>query len=57
MVNLMTRLRTAVSALGNEGAVANVLAELDRAAAARHAVDELEARMAWAADARLSQAA
>jgi hypothetical protein len=51
MVKLVSRLRTAVRALGNEGAVANVLAEMGRAAAARHAVEQLEARMAPAADA------
>jgi hypothetical protein len=46
MARLMTRLRNAMSSLGNEGAVANVLAEMGRAAAARHAVEQLELRMA-----------
>jgi hypothetical protein len=46
MVNLISRLRTAVSALGNDGAVANVASEMGRDQAARHAVEQLEARMA-----------
>jgi hypothetical protein len=57
MVKLMSRLRTAVSSLGNEGALANARAAMGRAAADRHAVEQLEARMAMAADARLQPAA
>jgi len=57
MANLMSRLRTAVSSLGNDGAVANVLSELGRAEAARHAVEQLEARMTAAAAVRLPHAA
>jgi hypothetical protein len=57
MTKLISRLRTAMSALGNEGAVANVLSELGRAAAARHAVEQLEARMALAIDVHLPDAA
>jgi hypothetical protein len=57
MTKLISRLRTAMSALGNEGAVANALSELARAAAARHAVEQLEARMALAIDVHLPDAA
>jgi hypothetical protein len=57
MTKLISRLRTAMSALGNEGAVANVVSELARAAAARHAVEQLEARMALATDVLLPDAA
>jgi hypothetical protein len=46
MAQLMSRLRAVVSSLGNEGALANVLSEIGRAAAARHAVEQLEVRMA-----------
>jgi hypothetical protein len=46
MANLMIRLRSAVSSLGNDGALANVVSELARAAADRRAVEALEARMA-----------
>ncbi len=57
MAKLMSRLYSAVSSLGNDGALANVVSELSRAAAARHAVEQLEARMARAAEAGLSHAA
>jgi len=57
MVKLVSRLRTAVSALGNDGALANVVSEMGRAAAARHAVEQLEVRMALAVDPGLSHAA
>ncbi|MGZ4737136.1 MAG: hypothetical protein ACXV9P_18745 [Acidimicrobiia bacterium] len=57
MLQLMTRLRTVVSSLGNDGAVANVRSELSRAAAARHAIDQLELRMALLADAQVLHAA
>ena len=46
-----------VSSLGNEGALANVVSELGRAAAARHAVDQLELRMAVVTPARVPYAA
>jgi hypothetical protein len=57
MAKLMSRLRSAVSLLGNDGALANVVSELSRAAAARDAVEQLEARMARAAGAGLPYAA
>ncbi len=57
MVQLMSRLRAAVSALGNEGALANVVEEMGRAAAARHAVDQLELRLATVSPARVPHAA
>jgi hypothetical protein len=57
MTKLISRLRAAMSGLGNEGAVANVVAELARAAAARHAVEQLEARMALAIDVPVPDAA
>jgi hypothetical protein len=57
MAQLMTRLRAAVSSLGHQGAAANALAELARAAAARHAIDQLEVRMALVGDATIPQAA
>ncbi len=57
MVQLIARLRTAVSALGNEGALANVVEELARAAAARHAVDQLALRMATIEPAHVPHAA
>ncbi len=56
MAQLMSRLRAAVSALGNEGALANVLTEMGRAAAARHSVEQLEVRMALAHEPRPAQA-
>ncbi len=49
MAQLLSRLREAVSSFGNEGALANVVSEMGRAAAARHAVDQLELRLALAA--------
>ena len=57
MVNVISRLRTAVSALGNEGAVANAVSEMGQRAAQRLAVDQLEARMALAMDVRVPHAA
>jgi hypothetical protein len=57
MVQLLTRLREAVSVLGHEGALANVVAEMGQAAAARHAVDQLEVRLALAVPARVPHAA
>ena len=57
MVQLMSRLRAAVSALGNEGALANVVEQMGRAAAARHAVDQLELRLATVSPARVPHAA
>ena len=42
----LNRIREAVRSLGNDGALANVVAEMARAAAARHAVDQLELRLA-----------
>jgi hypothetical protein len=57
MAQLMSRLRAAVSALGHEGALANVVEEIGRAAAARHAVDQLELRMATVERARAPHAA
>jgi H+/Cl- antiporter ClcA len=58
MRKLMTRIRELAGSLGNEGACANVAAEIARVAQARLAVDELERRMALAhATARASHAA
>jgi hypothetical protein len=51
-MTLMDRMRALVSSLGNEGALTNVMAEMGRAAAQRHAVDQLELRVAIATDAR-----
>jgi hypothetical protein len=50
MGKLVNRLRSAVSSLGNVGAVANAEAALLATAASRRAVDALELRMAVAAD-------
>jgi hypothetical protein len=50
-MTLMTRIRAMVSSLGNEGALTNVMAEMGRAAAQRHAVDQLELRVAIATNA------
>ena len=57
MAQLMSRLRAAVLSLGNEGALANVLSEMGRAAAARHSIEQLEVRMALAIDPRRASAA
>lgn len=57
MAQLLARLRSAVGSLGNEGALANVLAEMGKAAQARHAVDQLELRMALVTEARTPRAA
>ena len=46
MAAIVTRLRTAVRSLGNDGALANAGAELRRTADARAAVDRLEQRFA-----------
>jgi hypothetical protein len=56
MAQLMSRLRAVVSSIGNEGALANVLSEMGRAAAARHAVEQLEVRMAIAVEPHRPQA-
>jgi hypothetical protein len=57
MVQVLSRLRAAVSVLGNEGALANVVAEMGQAAAARHAIDQLEVRLALTVPARVPHAA
>jgi hypothetical protein len=57
MGKLMNRLRSAVSSLGNVGAVANAEAVLIHQAASREAVEALELRMAIAADRRTLHAA
>jgi len=57
MAVVFDRLRTLVSSLGNDGAVANALAEIGRTAAARAAVDQLELRMALAQEAAPPRAA
>jgi hypothetical protein len=57
MTQLLSRFRDAVSSLGNEGALANVVSEMGRAAAARHAVDQLELRMALVVVAPMPHAA
>jgi hypothetical protein len=46
MTQLTTRLRELVGSLGNNGALANVGADMARAAKARRAVDQLERRLA-----------
>jgi hypothetical protein len=51
-MTLMTRIRAMASSLGNEGALTNVMAEMGRAAAQRHAVDQLELRFAVATEAQ-----
>jgi hypothetical protein len=56
-MTLMDRIRALVSSLGNEGAMANVLADMGRAAAQRHAVDQLEVRFAVATKAQPRQVA
>ena len=57
MAQLLSRLRVAVSSLGNEGALANVVSEMGRAAAARHAIEQLELRMAVVPPVRVPRAA
>ena len=57
MAQLMSRLRAAVRSLGNEGALANVVSEMGRAAAARHSVEQLEVRLALATEPRRTPAA
>jgi hypothetical protein len=57
MTQLLSRLRQTVRSLGNEGALANIISEMGQAAAARHAVDQLELRMALVAPAPMPRAA
>jgi hypothetical protein len=57
MAQMMTRLRNALRSLGNDGAVANVSSVMARAAADRHAVDQLGLRLARATPARAAPAA
>ena len=57
MVQMLNRIRTAVRSLGNDGALANVVAEMAQAAAARQAVDQLELRLAVTTPRRRSHAA
>jgi hypothetical protein len=57
MTSIVVRLRAAVRSLGNDGALANVVTELHRAAAARAAVEHLEQRFAAVAAAPLPDAA
>ncbi len=49
MTLIIVRLRAAVRSLGNDGALANVVTELHKAAAARAAVEHLEQRFTVAA--------
>jgi hypothetical protein len=46
MTPIVDRFRAVVRSLGNDGALANVVTELHRAAAARAAVAQLEQRFA-----------
>jgi hypothetical protein len=46
MTAIVIRLRAVVRSLGNDGALANAGGELQRAAAARAAVEQLEQRFA-----------
>jgi hypothetical protein len=48
MPKLMIRIREMAGSLGNDGALANVAAEMARTAQARHAVEQLELRVAVA---------
>jgi hypothetical protein len=57
MTAIVDRLRAAVRSLGNDGALANVVTELHRAAAARAAVEQLELRYATVTVAPLPDAA
>jgi hypothetical protein len=57
MTAIVDRLRAAVRSLGNDGALANVVTELHRAAAARAAVEQLELRYATVGVAPLPDAA
>ena len=57
MLQMLNRIRTAVRSLGNDGALANVVAEMAQAAAARQAVDQLELRLAVTTPRRGSHAA
>ncbi len=57
MTAIVRRLRSAVRSLGNDGALANVVTELHHAAAARAAVEQLEARFAAVSAAPLPDAA
>ncbi len=57
MVQMLNRIRATVRSLGNDGALANVVAEMARATAARHAVEQLELRLAVANPLRRPHAA
>jgi hypothetical protein len=57
MTAIVVRLRAVVRSLGNDGALANVVTELHKAAAARAAVEHLEARFAAVPAAPLPDAA